>query len=87
MILYGCTNRDERRYSDPDRFNINREVRDQLAWGTGPHMCAGMRLTRLEMEVMLEALIEAGVSIEAGDPTPGTNAGLFGFTELPLRLK
>ena len=50
-------------------------------------MCAGMRLARPEMEVMLEALIEADVSIEAGDPKPGTNSGLFGFTELPLRLQ
>jgi cytochrome P450 len=86
MLLYGCANRDERRYADPDRFDITRDARDHLAWGTGPHMCAGMHLARIEMEVLLEALVEAGAELTAGEPVRGTNAGLFGFTELPFRL-
>ena len=86
MLLYGCANRDERRYPDPDKFDVTRDARDHLAWGTGPHMCAGMHLARIEMEVMLEALVEAGVSLASGDPTIGTNRGLYGFTALPLRL-
>jgi cytochrome P450 len=87
MLLYGCANRDERRYPDPDRFDITRDARDQLAWGTGAHMCAGMHLARLEMEVLTEALLESAVSIEVGVPTPGLNRGLFGYAELPLRLE
>lgn len=86
MLLYGCANRDERRYSDPDRFDITRDARDHLAWGTGPHMCAGMHLARIEMEVLLEALVEAGVNLTAGEPAMGTNRGLFGFAELPFRI-
>jgi cytochrome P450 len=35
MILYGSANRDERRFVDPDRFDITRDARDHLAWGTG----------------------------------------------------
>ncbi|GAC1571713.1 MAG: cytochrome P450 [Sphingomicrobium sp.] len=86
MLLYGSANRDERRYIDPDRFDITRDVRDHLAWGTGPHMCVGMHLARIEMEVLLEALVEAKVTLEAGNPVMGSNSGLFGFAELPLRL-
>ncbi len=86
MLLYGAANRDERRYADPDRFDITRDARDHLAWGTGPHLCAGMTLARIEMEVLLEALVEAEVDMGTGVPQLGTNAGLFGFTSLPLRL-
>ena len=86
MLLYGCANRDERRYEEPDGFDIDRDARDQLAWGTGTHMCAGMHLARLEMEVMLETLVEADVEIVAGTPTAGVNRGLFGYEKLPLRL-
>ena len=86
MLLYGCANRDERHYPDPDRFDITRDARDHLAWGTGPHMCAGMHLAKIEMEVMLEALIEGGISLTTGEPVQGINAGLFGFTQLPFRL-
>lgn len=87
MILYACANRDERRYTRPDQFDVRRDARDHLGWGTGPHMCAGMHLARTEMEVLLEALLESGVSIEAGKPTIGKNAGLYGFSALPLRLE
>lgn len=86
MLLYGCANRDERRYPDPDRFDITRDARDHLAWGTGPHMCAGLHLARIEMEVLIEALVEADVTLTAGAPVLGTNAGLYGFTHLPYRL-
>jgi cytochrome P450 len=86
MLLYGCANRDERRYPDPDRFDITRDARDHLAWGSGAHMCAGMHLARLEMEVLLEALVEADAKLWAGPPVRGVNAGLFGFTQLPYRL-
>lgn len=86
MLLYGCANRDERRYADPDAFDVTRDARDHLAWGTGPHMCAGMHLARIEMEVMLEALVEADVTIGAKSPTRGENAGLYGFTELPFSI-
>ncbi len=86
MLLYGSANRDERRYDDPDRFDITRDARDHLAWGTGPHMCAGMHLARIEMEVLLEALVEADVDLVGGTPIVGTNRGLFGFESLPFEL-
>ena len=86
MLLYGAANRDERRYADPDRFDVTRDARDHLAWGTGPHMCAGMHLARIEMEVLLEALVEADVELTAGAPVMGLNRGLFGFKELPFRF-
>lgn len=86
MLLYGSANRDERHYPDPDRFDIEREARDQLAWGRGAHMCAGQYLARIEMEVMLEALVEHDVVLHTRAPVVGNNKGLFGFTELPFRL-
>ncbi len=86
MLLYGCANRDERHYDRPDEFDLTRDARDHLAWGTGPHMCAGMHMAKIEMEVMLEALVEAGVTLEAGEPVMGTNAGLYGFGEIPFRV-
>lgn len=86
MLLYGAANRDERRYADPDRFDIERDARDQLAWGTGTHMCAGMHLARLEMEVMLEALVEADATLHVGTPTVSENRGLYGYVDLPLRI-
>lgn len=85
-LLYGAANRDERRYADPDRFDARRNPTDQLGWGTGPHMCVGMHLAKLEMEVLLEALIENVDRIEVGEPLPSSNGGLYGFESLQMRL-
>lgn len=87
MLVYPSANRDERRFVDPDRFDIRRDARAQLAFGNGTHMCGGQHLARMEMEVMLEALVERCESIEAGEPEIGTNRGLYGFTRLPLALR
>ena len=57
LMLYACANRDERRYAVPDRFDISRDARDHLGFGYGPHMCAGLHLARMEVTVVLEALL------------------------------
>jgi cytochrome P450 len=86
MILFGSANRDERRYDNPDMFDVARNPRDQLGWGTGPHMCVGMHLAKLEMELLLEALLDHVETIEADEPVFGANAGLYGIDRLPMRL-
>ncbi len=65
MVIYAAANRDERQFADPDRFDITRNARSHLSWGQGAHMCAGMHLAQLEMEVMLEALVEHCGTLEA----------------------
>ena len=87
MMMYASANRDERQYPDPDRFDITRDASRHLAWGTGPHMCAGMHLARIEMEVMLEALVETCEALDAGEPELADNAGLYGFSRLPFALR
>lgn len=86
MLLYGAANRDERHYPNPDQFDITRNPVDQLGWGTGPHMCGGMHLAKLEMEVLIEALVERVARIEVGTPTVGVNRGLYGFDKIPMSL-
>ncbi len=49
-------------------------------------MCAGMHLAKLEMEVLLEALVENVSAIEVDDARFGTNKGLYSLETLPMRL-
>lgn len=86
-LMNAAANRDERHYPDPDRFLVTRNPRDQLAWGYGAHLCAGMHLARLEMEVLLGALVRSVRSIEAGTPTRLINTGVQGYRHLPLTLR
>ncbi|HKN28848.1 MAG TPA: cytochrome P450 [Roseiarcus sp.] len=86
LILYASANRDERRYADPDRFDVRRNPRDHVGWGHGPHACVGMHLARLEMEILLKALVDHVETIEVGAPAPAWNNVLQGFKTLPARF-
>lgn len=59
LVLYlGAGNRDPAVHPHPDRYDLDREDLRHLAFGSGPHMCLGMHLARLEMRVATEALLD-----------------------------
>jgi len=57
LTMYGAANRDPRKFSEPDKFNILRHAEGQLAFGFGIHFCLGAQLARLEAKVALEMLL------------------------------
>jgi cytochrome P450 len=79
LILYGAANRDERRYPDPERFDVTREARDHLAFGHGVHRCAGGHLAQLELESLLRAVVARVEHIEVGTPEPLLSNMLEGY--------
>ncbi|MFT3811607.1 MAG: cytochrome P450 [Micropepsaceae bacterium] len=82
-VLFASANRDARHYDRPDDFDVTRNPRDHVGWGHGPHVCVGMHLARLEMELLLEALVKQVSRIEVGAPKMIRNNVLQGFAALP----
>ena len=57
-VLLGAANRDPRQYAEPDRLDVTRSASHHLAFATGPHVCLGAQLARVEGQVAIAALID-----------------------------
>jgi cholest-4-en-3-one 26-monooxygenase len=57
LLMYASANRDERVFTDPDRFDVTRSHNLHVAFGFGTHFCLGASLARLELRVMFEELL------------------------------
>jgi cytochrome P450 family 142 subfamily A polypeptide 1 len=56
LLFYPSANRDEDVFSDPFRFDIERNPNPHLAFGVGNHFCLGNQLARLELVEMFPKL-------------------------------
>lgn len=59
-LMIGAANRDERKYVDPDRYDMFREMRQHVGFGFGfgVHVCLGMHLARMESRVAINTLFD-----------------------------
>lgn len=57
LLINGSANRDERKYDNPDVFDIHRKP-DHMTFGQGIHFCLGSHLAKLEGRIALEEVIK-----------------------------
>ena len=79
-------NRDDRRFADPDRFDIHREIGQHLTFGYGIHYCLGAALARLEGRIALDEVLkrfpEWDVDVEGARLAPTST--VRGWETLPV---
>jgi cytochrome P450/ferredoxin-NADP reductase len=86
MMVFASANRDERVFERPDDFDITRNPRHHLGFGSGIHMCVGMHLAQMEMIALLEAMIPRVETIQVGEAIVGLNNTIHGFSCLPTKF-
>ncbi|WP_167045557.1 cytochrome P450 [Salinibacterium sp. ZJ454] len=73
---------------DEKQLDVLRKPTAHLAFGYGPHVCAGQHLTRLELSIAIPAVLRRFRDLRlAGDPDDfgwRWNASAFGLTSLPV---
>jgi cytochrome P450 len=68
--VLASANRDERNWTDPDRFDIHRREGAHLAFATGPHLCIGARLGRYEARTSWRILFERLLNLRLDPDRP-----------------
>jgi cytochrome P450/ferredoxin-NADP reductase len=88
LVMFASANRDARKFADPDRFDVTRDVHDHLGFGTGVHMCMGMHLARLEMVSLLQSLSRRVKRIRLdGEPVVAMNNVIRAYASLPVVIE
>jgi cytochrome P450 len=86
-MFYWSGNRDEEAFDAPDQFRVDRDVKKQVAFGHGVHLCLGMHLARLEIKALFAELLPRLKSIElAGEPRSTRANFVSGLKALPVRF-
>jgi cytochrome P450 len=89
MLLTGAATRDERKFENPDMFDVTRDAPlDAIFFGWGIHRCLGIHLARLEIRTAFQELFKRFPNFEV-DPSRATRSVLSnvrGVNTLPARL-
>jgi cytochrome P450 len=87
-LWYPAANRDPRAIANPDVFDIERDNRNQLAFGFGGHMCLGQHLAILEVELFFRELLPRLKHIELSAEPKSVQANFVGgLKSMPVRYQ
>ena len=89
LLLNASANRDERQFSDPDRFDIHRKTQRHLSFGYGLHFCLGAHLARLEARVALEEVLRRFPvwEIDEANAVQARTSTVRGWESLPVLVR
>jgi cytochrome P450 len=86
-LMFAAANRDPRKWTDPDRFDVQRDNRGHVGWGYGVHSCVGRVLAGLEADALLGAIVRHIERFEpAGEPEPWMTTIGHGPEKLPVTV-
>jgi cholest-4-en-3-one 26-monooxygenase len=86
VIYYPSANRDERRFVNPETFDVGRTPNEHLAFGIGEHFCLGANLARLEIKLIFEEMLRRLPDLELAGPVRRLRSNfLNGIKGMPVR--
>jgi cytochrome P450 len=84
-LCIGAANRDTAQYTEPEVLNLRREGNKHLAFGFGPHQCAGLSLARLEGRIAIGRFLQRFPDYRLTQaPVRGGRARFRGFLSAPF---
>ena len=89
--LLACANYDPAKFEDPLTFNMHRDPNYHMTFGSGPHVCLGMKLARSETECALKTIFSRWPNLEpqfdVGNPDWSMRIGMRGLKSLKVKFR
>jgi len=88
FFMFGSANRDESCFAEPDRFDITRDTQKSIAFGAGPHYCAGAFASRaMVADVALPRVFATleGLRLDTTEPVRIGGWAFRGLLNLPVK--
>ena len=87
-LCIGAANRDPAQYEQPEVLNLRRQGNKHLAFGFGPHQCAGLSLARLEGRIAIGRFLQRFPDYRlTAEPVRGGRARFRGFLSAPFAVR
>ena len=89
-VMNAClasANHDPKRWDDPHRFDLDRPPQPHSSFGSGPHLCIGMHLARMEMRTAMNGILDRlpGLRLDPDAQKPWVTGLLFRMpTAIPV---
>jgi cytochrome P450 len=89
ILITGSAVHDERKYPDPELFDIHRDIDRHVSFGLGRHLCLGASLARLETRVAFEELLKRfpDFTFDETGVERAYSSNVRGLAKLPLRIE
>ncbi|MEU0265081.1 cytochrome P450 [Nocardioides sp. NPDC006303] len=84
LVNYGSANVDPGHYSDPDKFDIDREDKSHMSFGFGLHACLGQHLARLDLRILIEELLGRTTSLRIDGEVRRRSYPVLSVLQMPL---
>jgi cytochrome P450 len=88
FLMFGSANRDEAHFANADQFDLTRDTAKSIAFGAGPHFCAGAAASRAMIaDVALPSVFARlkGLALDDRDPVRIGGWAFRGLFNLPVR--
>lgn len=87
FLMFSAANRDPDTFTNPDVFDVRRDTSKHIAFGAGPHFCAGAAASRtLIADIALPLLFQRYPKITCAGPAPFNGWAFRGPSSVPIRL-
>lgn len=87
--LLPAANRDPMAFPDPEKFDITRDAKHHVTFGFGVHQCLGQGLSRLELEIVFNRLLDRFPKLQLAIPFDEISfkhdSFVFGLNNLPVK--